>query len=606
MTFRLLDERVGWDPREPDGLSGVILEGGTLMLSRTATPMPPDHVLPPRLAWMCETCAWWLATDAGVQRLGPCDPGFVMWREGGPVRALAARGPRLALALDNAIEIVRADDGRLTGRAALPGVTALSLTPWGTLLAGGADGILHELDLSGIECGRTDAGGPIGRIAHPPAEPCRTVVIHDDGSVSGGTIGELGPTGVSAATALGFCLEDRGCFAWNGTALDAGALGSGEAIYGTAGQYLSAPLDSGIPGCRWHRVRVDSDVPAGTALELAVATTDGPVDARPPQPDADGFPGGDPHPDDWTTAPAGTTDWVLRTPPGRHAYVRIRLRGDGTATPVVYQLRLDLPRRTSFDDLPGVFSEDPSARDFGERFASLFDAQLEEVDEAIARRHALLDSAALPDDALAWLAGLLGLGFEAEMTSAQRRTLIDAAPDLFRRRGTPSGLVDTLAVALGIDAAVRELGPERPWGAAGAARLGEVRLFGRSRARVRLGTSRLGSAPLLSRGNPDDDARLSGANRIEVTVPAGSLRALVERVVRSQTPSHVVATVRMHEPGLVLTDLRLGIDTVLASPAPAVVGAIRLGRTGVLRRGRAASPFVLGRPAIVGSTTRTE
>jgi phage tail-like protein len=254
-----------------------------------------------------------------------------------------------------------------------------------------------------------------------------------------------------------------------------------------------------------------------------------------------------------------------------------------------------------------VFAEDLDARDFSERFLSLFDAQLEQTDEVIARTPALLDADALPDDALGWLGGLLGLGFEAQMTVAQRRALIAAAPDLFHRRGTPAGLVATLRIALGIEAVVDELGPQRPWGAAGEVRLGGLRLFGRSRARVRLGTSRLGSAPLISRGDPDDDARLAGAHRIAVSVAPGTDRALVERVVRSQTPAHVVAVVRIHEPGLVLTDGRLGLDTVLAAPAAAVAGTSRLGREGVLRRGRRATALaVVGAPLIVGPTTRME
>ena len=314
-------------------------------------------------------------------------------------------------------------------------------------------------------------------------------------------------------------------------------------------------------------------------VEVAVATTDGPPQGRVAQLAAaspwNSFPAGDPHPDDWFEVSSGVLDATLRVPPGRHAYVRVRLTGDGTATPQVHQIRLDLPRRTSLDDLPAVFAGDLDARDFTERFVTLFDAQLEQVDETVGRLPALLDAAALPDDALTWLAGLLGLGFEAVMTVAQRRALIAAAPDLYRRRGTPSGLVRTLAVALGITAIVEELGPQRPWGAAGDARLGMLRLFGRSRARVRLGTSQLGRAPLISSGNPDDDARLAGANRIVVSVPPNSDRELVERVVRSQTPAHVVATVQMRAPGFVLTDLRLGIDTVVAAPAPAVVGTVR-------------------------------
>lgn len=623
-TFRLLDDRVGWEPRAPDGLSAVAIVDGAVELARTATGTSPDVLPPPQLAWMCETCTWWLATADGVLRLDPCDREFVPWRSGdGAAVAVAARGVRLAVVrADGAVEVWDTLSGSQVGSAAVAGATAAGLTPWGTLLVGDGGGVLHELDLSGLRCGAVATSGPVRRVGFTATGPCATLVLHEDGSferVTGGAVEPAGPppfadlpaSRVTVATPLGFCLRDRGCFGWDGAAIDAYLLPPAGDRYERLGQYLSEPLDSAIGGCRWHRVRVDADVPAGTSVRVAVATTDGPAGGRPAQPaPADpwsAFPPGDPHATDWVEAAPGVTDVALTTPPGRCAYVRLRLTSDGDATPAVHQVRLDLPRRTSLDDLPAVFSDDPDARDFSERFLSLFDAQLEELDEVVARRDALLDAAALPDDALAWLAGLIGLGFESEMTVEQRRALIAAAPSLYRRRGTPSGLVDTLAVATGVPATVQELGPERPWGAAGSARLGGFRLFGRSRARVRLGASRLGSAPLVSRGDPDDDAQLAGANRIVVVVPPGSPRALVERVVRSQTPAHVVATVRVPEPGFVLTQLHVGIDTVLLAPAPAVVGDLRLGRGGVLAGGRAgSSAAVVGRPLIVGSTTGME
>jgi phage tail-like protein len=622
MTFRLLDDRVGWDPLPAGGLDGVVISGGALTLGPTHGPTAPDRVGPPTLAWMCEGCSWWLGTRHGILRRGPCDDLFTRWADTGPVRALAARGSRLAALVDGlGVLVFDAPSGHLTGSFASARGTAISLTPWGAILVGDADGVLHEVDLSGMPCSALDTGSPISAVAHEPEHPCRALVIHPSGAVTVAAAGVLtagdpslleglATNPVSAATPLGFCVRGS-CFDWDGAPLDPTGLGPGPARYPPRGQYLSAPLDSGLPRCRWHRLRIDAEIPAGTTVEVAIATTDGPPQGRVAQLAAaspwNTFPAGDPHPDDWFEVSSGVVDVTLSLPPGRHAYVRVRLTGDGSATPKVHQIRVDLPRRTSLDDLPAVYAGDVDARDFSERFVTLFDAQLEEVDETVERLPALLDAAALPDDALTWLAGLLGLGFEAVMTVAQRRALIAAAPDLYRRRGTPSGLVRTLAVALGITAIVEELGSQRPWGAAGDARLGTLRLFGRSRARVRLGTSQLGRAPLMSSGNPDDDARLAGANRIVVSVPPNSDRGLVERVVRSQTPAHVVASVQMRAPGFVLTDLRLGIDTVIAGPAPAVLGTVRLGRLGVLRPGRAGKCLaVVGRPLIVGSTTRLE
>ena len=591
-TFRLLDDRVGWDPRPSDGLTDVEIADGALALSRQRVGLPPDRVIPPRLAWMCAACTWWLGTRKGLLRLGPCDRAFTSWLETPePVIAVAARGVLLAAVVkDEGVRVFDTPTQRQIGEVLIPDASAVSLTPWGTLLVGAADGHLWELELSGLPCAESDTGAPIAQLAHPVSGPCRTVVIHPGDR---GPFYDLAPTGVTVATKLGFCLGDRGCFDWDGAPLDSGALGPGDDRYATAGTYLSEPLDSGVPSCRWHRVRLDADIHSGTTVQVAVATS--------------ALPDSDPDPSDWFEADPDVADITISAPPGRYAHVRIRLTGDGFATPAVYQARLDMPRHTSLDELPAVYSEDLEARDFSERFLSLFDAQLELLDEVVARRAALLDADALPDDALGWLAGLLGLGFEAEMTVPQRRALIAAAPDLYRRRGTPSGLVDILAIALGIDASVDELGPMRPWGAAGETHLGEFRLFGRSRARVRLGSSTLGTAPLISRGNPDDDGRLWGSSRIVVTIPAGSPRELVERVVRSQTPAHVVATVRMRAPGFVLTDPRIGIDTVLTDPPPAVVGDLRLGGRGVLARGRAcASLAIVGGPLLVLPTTRME
>ena len=292
---------------------------------------------------------------------------------------------------------------------------------------------------------------------------------------------------------------------------------------------------------------------------------------------------------------------MLSAAAGRYGYLRVRLTGSESVTPVVHQVRLDLPRATSLDHLPAAYAEDPQARDFTERFLSVFDAQLEEIDEVLARRSVLLDADALPDDALGWLAGLLGTGFEAEMPVANRRALLRAAPELFRRRGTPQGLVDTLEIALGVSCTVEELGTARPWGAVGHAHLGSVRLFSRSVARVRLGTSRLGVARLEGRGNPDLDAVLAGAHRIRVHVPGGTDIALVARVVRSQIPAHVVFSVGAATAGFVASTLHLGIDTVLTSPASAVVGEAVLSRRGVVSTGLAAgSALLVGRSLATG------
>jgi phage tail-like protein len=579
-AFRLLDARTGWDARQGDGLVGVTLDDGSLRLAPAPGAAGDPGRLPDVLAWSCEDCTWWLGGRFGLRRLGPCDESFVPGWVRRPVRAVAAGRGLLVVLLRTdrgTVQILDSATGYQHGEADVSGTVAVALVH-GQVLASDRIGRITRLDRSGLVCGTDDTCLPSDMALPRPVVPGAT----------------SGPDG--------FCLPARRCFDWDGRPAAVADPDPAPSVV-TSGEYLSLPLDSGIPGCRWHRLRLDADVPAGTTLRVAVATTDGsPVDHRP-------------HAEDWFETVPGATDVLLRTPPGRWAYLRVRMTGDGRLGPVLHQVRLDLPRRTGLDHLPAVYSEDPRARDFSERFVMLFDAWLEEVDDVLDRRADLFDAAALPDDALGWLGGLIGLGFEAEMPVERRRRLLAAAPELYRRRGTPSGLLDTLRIALGVSAVVEELGSIRPWGAVGTARLGGVRLFGRSTARVRLGSSRLGSAHMVGDGDPDLDAVRAGAHRIRVHLPPltdDGLRvdaALVARVVRSQTPAHLATSLSAPRPGFVTGRVRLGVDTVLTAPPPAVLtrtgpGRIGLGRTGVIARGhRRGLPVPVGRHVVAPNRT---
>jgi len=582
-TFRLLDARVGWDPRPGDGLAGVSLDGGVLQLP------PRDQATPahgPAVLGRSRDGTWWLAGRSGLRRLEPCGTEFWAWGEKRRIIDLTVGGRRVALVLENGwVEVFEYVTGQLLAKVWVAGSARVELATDGSMTVTDRSGARTWLDPSGLVCS-----------ADPPCRPGAPLPPRP--------VPRPWPSDVASGE-YGFRLPGRGAFDWNGRRLPGEDVGPAGDDAERRGQFLSAALDSQIPGCRWHRIRVDADVPGTTSVELAFATTDGPAEGRTPaSPGADGwsaFPGGDPNPADWVQLVDGALDSTLNAPPGRYGYLRIRLTGHGGVTPAVHQVRLDLPRATSLDHLPAAYAEDPNAEDFTERFLSIADAQLEDIDEVLAQRPALLDADALPDDALGWLAGLLGTGFETEMPAANRRAFLRAAPELFSRRGTPRGLVETLDVALGVTGTVEELGPARPWGAVGRAHLGSVRLFGRSLARVRLGTSRLGVARVDGRGNPDHDALLAGAHRIRVHVPAGTDTSLVARVVRSQIPAHVVADVEAATAGFVATTLRLGIDTTLSPPASAVVGDMTLGRRGVVSGGRAEGvTFLVGRTASAG------
>ena len=658
-TFRLLDTLVGWDVGASKGLSGYDDMAG-VTLEPTAFVLDPStlsaRIPPARVAQGCGPCLWYLVTccppESRLLRLDSCAPGWrPLWRGHCDPKmlvcatAVAVHCDRIAVSDPGAgrVWVWRRDGAELDFSLAMAKPGPLAWAAWGEWLVA---------DLAALRLRRFDPGGGERFPALPlpgTAERIRVdsrrriwLVTLDQGvyrlwmakrsaaaflPASPKKLAEAFPdTGLRRAQGHHFCIQDVAdgarrvrCFDCYGRPAAPPPAPAPLPGFGPRGQLLTAAIDSGIPRCRWHRVRIDAEIPPGTSLALAVSTHEE-ADPPPQGPaviaDGDwaGFAGGVPHPDDWYEAPLNALDFVVDQPPGRYLFVRLRLTGDGTHSPVVRRIRLDFPRQTSFDRLPAVYHDNPAAISFGERFLSLFDAAVEDIDQVIERYPALLDVDGVPQELLPWLGGFLGVTMDAGWSPERRREILKAVPDLYRKRGTPAGVSRALELVLGVTPAINEVALGRPWGAVGASRLDGVRLFGRSAVRLRAGRSRLDRTPVWSIGNPDHDP-LSGASyRFQVMLPMiadEGQRAQAERVVESQKPAHTIATLR-HGGGLIAgLGTSVGIDTALVPlPRPVLGGpaGVRLSRSSVLwSRYPCTDPTTqVGRASAVGIHTLAE
>jgi phage tail-like protein len=659
-TFRLLDALVGWDVDKAKGLVGFDdLAGVTLEPSASALTEEAIAVaLPPaRLAPGCGPCEWYLVTccppASRLLRLDACAPGWrPLWRgHCDPhmlvcATAVAVHCDRIAVSDPGAgrIWFWRKGGAELDFSVAMAQPGPLAWAGWGEWLVADLKAMrLRRLDPGGARRGR---GLPLPGTADRLRVDSRNriwLATHDQGlyrlwmakrgapaflpTTLKALLEAFADTGLRRAGGHHFCIEDIAngarrlrCFDCYGRPATPPPAPPAPPAFGPRGQLLTAAIDSGIPRCRWHRVRLDALVPAGTALAIAVSTNE--EAAPPPQgppaiPDGEwaGFAGGVPHPDDWHEAPLGALDFVIDQPPGRYLFVRLRLTGDGLQTPIVRRIRLDFPRQTSFDRLPAVYHDNPVAVNFGERFLSLFDAAIEDIDQVVERYPALLDVDGVPQELLPWLGTFLGVAMDAAWSPEQRRAILKAIPDLYRRRGTPGGFSRALELVLGAKPAISETALSRPWGAVGASRLEAVRLFGRSAVRLRAGRSRLDTTPVWSIGNPDHDPLSGSSFRFQVMLPMAAdagMRAQAARVVESQKPAHTVATLRHGAAGLVVgMGTGIGIDTALVPlPRPVLGGAdgVRLSRSSVLwsRYHCAESNMRVGAASAVGIHTLVE
>jgi phage tail-like protein len=670
-NFRLLDVNVGWSASGSNNLDGLTLTSGIYLGQLVPGALDPNQILPylppARLAKGCGACEWYLVTPAPPQSFllhaDDCHLGWQRLPYGSCVpeplqdpAAIAVCSDRLAIAdrAANQVLVIAKDGLRRIATIPLGAPGPLAFSPSGELL---------------ITCAQSTAVaryGPAGDRREPVKAPLPTagtvlslavdatgriwVVEQLNGSWtlwSAGpgdsqfkteTIADLqlafSPTGLITASAEGFCfdrntrkgLDVETGFSWYGRQIASSAIIPPPLPQRQKqGQLLTLALDSGVPRCEWHRVRLDADIPTGSTLSMAVATTEDPTamsqgDAA-RDPAWKNFPAGDPHFSDWTSSPAGSVDFLINQPAGRYLFFRLRLTGNGTATPVVRRVRIDFPRVTSLDRLPDVYRETPRAEDFSKRFLALFDSSIAGIDAVIQRYSALLDPSGVPSQLLPWLAGFFDIGLDATWTDQQRRAILAAAPSLYQLRGTAAGLQLAVNLVFGVELVIDELSSAGQWGSVAAnacatslgrpARLGAVRLFSRTRTRFYLDSSKLGLAPLRSFGNPDQDPFAAGAFRFKVLSPPLSDNSpqqiqRLTNLIQSQSPAHTVASLRVGGTGFLLGQWSaVGVDTAFVPVAAPVLGSsgnIRLNRMSVLwgRPGGGVRGTVVGGNSIVG------
>lgn len=212
------------------------------------------------------------------------------------------------------------------------------------------------------------------------------------------------------------------------------------------GRYISQPLDSALFDCAWHRLTLDLELPEATFLTVRTFTAPAPLESE----RILGL-----SLDRWSTPitllPGDLPEVLVQSPPGRYLWLRLDFGGNGQASPFIRTIRLYAPRTSSFAYLPPVYHEDPVSAGFLDRLLSYFDTVFEEVESGIERFSGYLDPYGVPAGPfLSWLGEWLDLSFLAEWPEVTRRTLIDRAIELYKKRGTIAGVQEMVRLHTGL------------------------------------------------------------------------------------------------------------------------------------------------------------
>ncbi|MFC6723686.1 phage tail protein, partial [Halobium palmae] len=202
-------------------------------------------------------------------------------------------------------------------------------------------------------------------------------------------------------------------------------------------------LDSGVPETRWHRLTLDADV-SGTGTQVTVryaaaddrATLDGESQA-------------------WKAFGPDPADALFDGAVGRYLRLDLRLLGTESATPRIRGLRAYFPRDSYLRYLPTVYREDAESAAFLERFLSVFESTYVEVETDLTHVTRFFDSAGIPDEYLSWLGEWLALEADETWSASATRSLLAAAPRLYKQRGTRAGLLSFVDLYLAGDREAR-------------------------------------------------------------------------------------------------------------------------------------------------------
>jgi phage tail-like protein len=104
--------------------------------------------------------------------------------------------------------------------------------------------------------------------------------------------------------------------------------------------------------------------------------------------------------------------------------------------------------------LPGLYQED----EFAQRLTSAFDEVLAPVLCTLDNRNAYFDPALAPDDFVRWLAQWVGVSLDENWPLDRQRALVSHASELYRGRGTVTGLASQVELYTGATPEIEENG----------------------------------------------------------------------------------------------------------------------------------------------------
>lgn len=226
-------------------------------------------------------------------------------------------------------------------------------------------------------------------------------------------------------------------------------------------RYITGALDSTEDETEWHKIELDADIPEETQIRISYFASDQTMGVVGGQVvDWDDYFADPSVPFErkwqatrslWSAPIVNPQDALLQNAKGRYLRLCIELVGSDRTAPTIRRLRVHFPRQSPIDYLPPIYQQDPDGTRFLERFLAMFGTFFAEMEERIDNIGATFDPDAVAGPYLKWLGGWLALDIADGWDDSKLRMLIKQAPELYRLRGTRTGLARMLQLYTGVE-----------------------------------------------------------------------------------------------------------------------------------------------------------
>jgi len=206
-----------------------------------------------------------------------------------------------------------------------------------------------------------------------------------------------------------------------------------EKVYQETGEVIHI-FDSTIPECKWYRLVVDGEVPEGTSLDVDITAKEEIKE------NISGY-----------ISLSYRKDILLFQIKGRYLIVKIKFQSDPQRkkSPVLNCIKVFFPKQTYLQYLPAIYQEDKESKDILERYLSIFQTILEDIENKIEKTHHLIDPETTKGEFLNWLSSWMGLIKEERWCDEKWREFLGRAIEFFKMRGTREGLSSLIKLFTG-------------------------------------------------------------------------------------------------------------------------------------------------------------